>query len=60
MYVTLDLWRSSFRSLPGDMDEMDSLRFGIKRFNEYAVSLTPSTTCSIIVEGEWVREGAAL
>uniref|UniRef100_A0A8C8H8V5 Rho/rac guanine nucleotide exchange factor (GEF) 18b n=1 Tax=Oncorhynchus tshawytscha TaxID=74940 RepID=A0A8C8H8V5_ONCTS len=50
MYVTLDLWRSSFRSLPGDMDEMDSLRFGIKRFNEYAVSLTPSTTGSIIVE----------
>eukprot|EP00063_Salmo_salar_P049261 XP_014024096.1 PREDICTED: rho guanine nucleotide exchange factor 18-like [Salmo salar] len=41
---------SSSGSLPGDMDEMDSLRFGIKRFNEYAVSLTPSTTDSIIVE----------
>ncbi|XP_031689603.1 rho guanine nucleotide exchange factor 18-like [Oncorhynchus kisutch] len=41
---------SSSGSLPGDMDEMDSLRFGIKRFNEYAVSLTPSTTGSIIVE----------
>ncbi|CAB1332278.1 unnamed protein product, partial [Coregonus sp. 'balchen'] len=50
MYATLDLWRSSFRSLPGDMDETDSLRFGIKRFNEDALSLAPSTTDSIIVE----------
>nr|XP_046210727.1 rho guanine nucleotide exchange factor 18-like [Oncorhynchus gorbuscha] len=41
---------SSSGSLPGNMDEMDSLRFGIKRFNEYAVSLTPSTPGSIIVE----------
>ncbi|CAB1323809.1 unnamed protein product [Coregonus sp. 'balchen'] len=35
---------------PGDMDELDSLRLGIKRFNEDAVSLAPSTTDSIIVE----------
>ncbi|XP_045063675.1 rho guanine nucleotide exchange factor 18-like [Coregonus clupeaformis] len=41
---------SSSGSLPGDMDETDSLRFGIKRFNEDAVSLAPSTTDSIIVE----------
>uniref|UniRef100_A0A674B0E4 Rho/rac guanine nucleotide exchange factor (GEF) 18b n=1 Tax=Salmo trutta TaxID=8032 RepID=A0A674B0E4_SALTR len=45
-----DLWRSSFRSLSGDMDEPDSLRFGVKRLNEDAVSLAPSTTDSIVVE----------
>ncbi|XP_045543881.1 rho guanine nucleotide exchange factor 18 isoform X5 [Salmo salar] len=37
-------------SLSGDMDEPDSLRFGVKRLNEDAVSLAPSTTDSIVVE----------
>ncbi|XP_071202544.1 rho guanine nucleotide exchange factor 18 isoform X1 [Salvelinus alpinus] len=37
-------------SLSGDMDEPDSLRFAVKRFNEDAVSLAPSTTESIVVE----------
>uniref|UniRef100_A0A4W5N3J5 Rho/rac guanine nucleotide exchange factor (GEF) 18b n=1 Tax=Hucho hucho TaxID=62062 RepID=A0A4W5N3J5_9TELE len=32
------------------MDEPDSLRFAVKRFNEDAVSLAPSTTDSIVVE----------
>uniref|UniRef100_A0A8C7JF31 Rho/rac guanine nucleotide exchange factor (GEF) 18b n=1 Tax=Oncorhynchus kisutch TaxID=8019 RepID=A0A8C7JF31_ONCKI len=50
VYATLDLCRSSFRSLSGDMDEPDSLRSGLKRFNEDAVSLAPSTTDSIVVE----------
>ncbi|XP_029906256.1 rho guanine nucleotide exchange factor 18 isoform X2 [Myripristis murdjan] len=39
---------SSSGSLPGEMDETDTLRF--KRLNEDAVSLAPSTTESIIVE----------
>lgn len=47
---TLDLWLSSLRSLPGEMDETDALRF--RRYNEDAVSLAPSTTESIVVEGE--------
>lgn len=50
MYATLDLWLSSLRSLPGEMDETDALRS--KRCNEDAISLAPSTTESIIVEGE--------
>lgn len=50
MYATLDLWLSSFRSLPGEMDETDALRS--KRCNDDAISLAPSTTESIIVEGE--------
>lgn len=50
MYATLDLWLSSLRSLPGEMDETDALR--TRRFNEDAISLAPSTTESIIVEGE--------
>nr|XP_046156089.1 rho guanine nucleotide exchange factor 18-like isoform X2 [Oncorhynchus gorbuscha] len=37
-------------SLSGDMDEPDSLRSGLKRFNEDTVSLAPSTTDSIVVE----------
>ncbi|XP_036834738.1 rho guanine nucleotide exchange factor 18 isoform X2 [Oncorhynchus mykiss] len=37
-------------SLSGDMDEPDSLRSGLRRFNEDAVSLAPSTTDSIVVE----------
>uniref|UniRef100_A0AAZ3PRG9 Rho/rac guanine nucleotide exchange factor (GEF) 18b n=1 Tax=Oncorhynchus tshawytscha TaxID=74940 RepID=A0AAZ3PRG9_ONCTS len=41
---------SVFISLSGDMDEPDSLRSGLKRFNEDAVSLAPSTTDSIVVE----------
>lgn len=53
MYATLDLWLSSLRSLPGEMDETDALRS--KRCNEDAVSLAPSTTESIIVEGEWTE-----
>lgn len=53
MYATLDLWLSSLRSLPGEMDETDALRS--KRCNEDAISLAPSTTESIIVEGELVR-----
>uniref|UniRef100_A0A8C4EPS1 Rho/rac guanine nucleotide exchange factor (GEF) 18b n=1 Tax=Dicentrarchus labrax TaxID=13489 RepID=A0A8C4EPS1_DICLA len=48
MYATLDLWLSSLRSLPGEMDETDALRS--KRCNEDAISLAPSTTESIIVE----------
>uniref|UniRef100_A0A3Q0REK4 Rho/rac guanine nucleotide exchange factor (GEF) 18b n=1 Tax=Amphilophus citrinellus TaxID=61819 RepID=A0A3Q0REK4_AMPCI len=48
MYATLDLWLSSLRSLPGEMDETDTLRS--KRCNEDAISLAPSTTESIIVE----------
>lgn len=52
MHATLDMWRSSFRSIPGEMDETDSLKF--KRFNEDNVSLAPSTTESIIVEGRCV------
>ena len=51
MYATLDLWLSSLRSLPGEMDETDALRS--KRCNEDAISLAPSTTESIIVEGEF-------
>lgn len=47
---TLDLWLSSLRSLPGEMDETDALRS--RRYNEDAVSLAPSTTESIVVEGE--------
>ncbi|XP_020780469.2 rho guanine nucleotide exchange factor 18 isoform X2 [Boleophthalmus pectinirostris] len=39
---------SSSGSLPGDMDEMDSLRS--KRCNEDVISLAPSTVESIIVE----------
>ncbi|KAM4629512.1 rho guanine nucleotide exchange factor 18-like isoform 2-T2 [Polymixia lowei] len=39
---------SSSGSIPGEMDETDALR--LKRFNEDAVSLAPSTTESIIVE----------
>lgn len=50
MYATLDLWLSSLRSLPGEMDETDAVRS--KRCNEDAISLAPSTTESIIVEGE--------
>lgn len=50
MYATLDLWLSSLRSLPGEMDETDALRS--KRCNEDAISLAPSTTESIIVEGK--------
>uniref|UniRef100_A0A3P8Y1L8 Rho/rac guanine nucleotide exchange factor (GEF) 18b n=1 Tax=Esox lucius TaxID=8010 RepID=A0A3P8Y1L8_ESOLU len=49
MYATLDLWRSSFRSLPGDMDETDSG----KRFNDDVVSLAPSTNDAVIVEDEY-------
>lgn len=41
---------ASFRSLPGEMDETDAVR--IKRFAEDTVSLAPSTTESIIVDGE--------
>lgn len=54
MYATLDLWLSSLRSLPGEMDETDALRS--KRCNEDAISLAPSTTETIFVEGEltWV------
>uniref|UniRef100_A0A3P8QQV2 Rho/rac guanine nucleotide exchange factor (GEF) 18b n=1 Tax=Astatotilapia calliptera TaxID=8154 RepID=A0A3P8QQV2_ASTCA len=48
MYATLDLWLSSLRSLPGEMDETDTPRS--KRYNEDAISLAPSTTESIIVE----------
>uniref|UniRef100_A0A8D2ZTP7 Rho/rac guanine nucleotide exchange factor (GEF) 18b n=1 Tax=Scophthalmus maximus TaxID=52904 RepID=A0A8D2ZTP7_SCOMX len=48
MYATLDLWLSSLRSLPGEMDETDALRS--KRCNEDAISLAPSTTESILVE----------
>lgn len=48
--TTLDLRLSSLRSLPGEMDETDALRF--RRYNEDAVSLAPSTTESIVVEGE--------
>ena len=55
MYATLDLWLSSLRSLPGEMDETDALRS--KRCNEDAISLAPSTTESIIVEGEWTDRG---
>lgn len=55
MYATLDLWLSSLRSLPGDMDETDALR--ARRYNEDAVSLAPSTTESIIVEGERAGRG---
>lgn len=33
------------------MDETDALRF--RRYNEDAVSLAPSTTESIVVEGKW-------
>lgn len=50
MYATLDLWLSSLRSLPGEMDETDALRS--KRCNEDTISLAPSTTEPIIVEGE--------
>lgn len=50
MYATLDLWLSSLRSLPGEMDETDALRF--RRYNEDSISLAPSTTESIVVEGE--------
>ncbi|XP_061680506.1 rho guanine nucleotide exchange factor 18-like isoform X2 [Syngnathoides biaculeatus] len=39
---------SSSGSLPGEMDENDSLRF--KRCNEDTISLVPSTTESIVVE----------
>lgn len=46
---------SSHRSLPGEMDETDALRS--KRCNDDAVSLAPSTTESIIVEGEMDRIG---
>lgn len=46
---------SSRRSLPGEMDETDALRS--KRCNDDAVSLAPSTTESIIVEGELGRAG---
>uniref|UniRef100_A0A3P8RME7 Rho/rac guanine nucleotide exchange factor (GEF) 18b n=1 Tax=Amphiprion percula TaxID=161767 RepID=A0A3P8RME7_AMPPE len=48
MYATLDLWLSSLRSLPGEMDETDALRS--KRCNEDSISLAPSTTEAIIVE----------
>lgn len=41
---------ASLRSLPGEMDETDAGR--IKRFAEDTVSLAPSTTESIIVDGE--------
>lgn len=44
------IWLFSLRSLPGDMDEIDSLRS--KRCNDDAVSLAPSIAESIIVEGE--------
>lgn len=54
MYATLDLWLSSLRSLPGEMDETDTPRS--KRYNEDAISLAPSTTESIIVEGEQLCE----
>lgn len=50
MYATLDLWLSSLRSLPGEMDEADALR--AKRCNDDAISIAPSNTESIIVEGE--------
>uniref|UniRef100_A0A3Q3L1U7 Rho/rac guanine nucleotide exchange factor (GEF) 18b n=1 Tax=Mastacembelus armatus TaxID=205130 RepID=A0A3Q3L1U7_9TELE len=43
-----NLWLSSVRSLPGEMDETDALRS--KRCNDDAISLAPSTTESIIVE----------
>lgn len=56
MYATLDLWLSSLRSLPGEMDETDALRS--KRCNEDAISLAPSTTESIIVEGELTDRAA--
>lgn len=54
MYATFDLWLSSLRSLPGEMDETDTPRS--KRYNEDAISLAPSTTESIIVEGEQLSE----
>lgn len=54
MYATLDLWLSSLRSLPGEMDETDTPRS--KRYNEDAISLAPSTTESIIVEGEQLSD----
>lgn len=47
--------RSSGRSLPGEMDETDALRS--KRCTDDTVSLAPSTTESIIVEGELGRGG---
>lgn len=53
MHVRARVLRSSRRSLPGEMDETDALRS--KRCNDDAVSLAPSTTESIIVEGELAR-----
>lgn len=53
MHVRASVLRSSRRSLPGEMDETDALRS--KRCNDDAVSLAPSTTESIIVEGELAR-----
>lgn len=45
--------RSSGRSLPGEMDETDALR--ARRCTDDTVSLAPSTTESIVVEGELGR-----
>lgn len=53
MHVRARVLLSSRRSLPGEMDETDALRS--KRCNDDAVSLAPSTTESIIVEGESAR-----
>uniref|UniRef100_A0A673BKZ6 Rho/rac guanine nucleotide exchange factor (GEF) 18b n=1 Tax=Sphaeramia orbicularis TaxID=375764 RepID=A0A673BKZ6_9TELE len=48
MYSTLDLRLLSLRSLPGEMDETDALRF--KRCNEDAISFVPSTAETTIIE----------
>lgn len=47
--ASLDLLSSSLRSLSGEMDETDAGR--LKRCNDDSISLAPSITESIIVEG---------
>ncbi|XP_057697059.1 rho guanine nucleotide exchange factor 18 isoform X2 [Corythoichthys intestinalis] len=47
-YLGHSLHHSSSGSLPGEMDEPDTLRF--KRCNEDTISLVPSNTESVIVE----------
>ena len=47
--VLVNICPTPIRTLPGEMDETDAFR--IKRLADDTVSLAPSTTESIIVEG---------